>query len=295
MHCNIGGEKAQLNNLILSVGEEFVDLLDSKTITASNKRKLTGKTVVAVPPLFKDHLATPDETTDMKNEDTKPTEDLDPEVEDKNIDDPTASKDIDDPSKETEDKEDKEDVIVPVEDVDTEDKSDHTSGLSAAALSASLEAITASLATATTEKEALLGKVSRLEAKIAEKDSEIERQKTIATDSLSETKQAYAQQLLSNRMVLKKSDVTSIDSKEAYVEKLKEYADRSLDSLKDALSDLGPEIVESSKVLGVKSAQDFMNEDTLENPVANVTLETEDSELPDLPKSDLETLTNYIN
>ena len=302
IHCAGDGLTAEMDSLTLTVGSEFVDLLAGGSVTAKDKRKLTGKTVVAVSPSFNDHLINQEEdTTDMKDkEELKPDEEVKDEsqnTEEETTETPEARKESGESSTETNESEDQEDVVVPEKEDTEEEVSDHTSGLSSAALQASLEAVTAQLNEAKAEKENLQGKVSRLEAKIAEKDEEIERQKTITADSLAETKMAYAQQLLANRMILKKGDVNGIDSKKDYENKLSEYAERSLDSLKDALSDLGPEITEASAQNGIKTANDFMQEERLENPVANMkpTEEADSEEQEIVPElSPAEELDNYL-
>ena len=97
-------------------------------------------------------------------------------------------------------------------------------------------------------------------------------------------------------MFLAKSDVSSIDSKEDYEAKVKEYADRTLDSLKDALSDLGPEITARSKAVGVKTALDMVSSDKVENTVLNTPVDLTDGE-EDLvdAKSPEEELDNFMS
>jgi hypothetical protein len=302
MLCGGDGLSADLGSLVLGVGTEFVDLLAGGSVSSKDRRKLTGKTVVAVSPSFTDHLT---ETEPKENNmDTKKEGDLvdekepDADTKDtKNTDSTTASGDIGDDS--TQDKGDtkKEDVVVPDSEKPKDDTvSDHTSGLSSAALTASLEALTTKLSESAAEKETLLSKISRLEATLSEKDSELAAHKKTVADSLAEVKLAYSQQLLSSRMFLAKSDVSSIDSKEDYEAKVKEYADRTLDSLKDALSDLGPEITARSKAVGVKTALDMVSSDKVENTVLNTPVDLTDGE-EDLvdAKSPEEELDNFMS
>ena len=79
-------------------------------------------------------------------------------------------------------------------------------------------------------------------------------------------------------MVLQKSDVSSISTVEDYEAKLKEYAERSLDSLKDSLTDISTDLADCAKTLRIKTVKDFTSSSPVENPVANVTITDKDQD-----------------
>lgn len=286
-------DHASVDSLTLSVGTDFVDLLAGGSVTASDREKLTGKTIVAVSSIFNDQLE--DQNT-MDKENTPDPELEEPQGKDsQNTESSEAREDSADSSNAKDGKETTEGVTAPESTASDESStSDQTSTLTSAALTASLEALTEKLEKANAKEQELQGKVGRLEAQLAEKDEEVERQKAAAADALAEAKESYAQQLLSNRLILKKADTQGIDSKEAYDSKLLEYTERSLDSLKDAISDLGPEVAASAKALGVKTAKDFAADKPVDNPVNNTSSKSADSESKQ-PRTPKEELTNWVN
>ena len=294
MNCQ--GDQISMDSLTLSVGGEFVDLLSGGSVTSEDRKRLTGKTHVAVSASFTDHLANEDSKMDDNQKPEDDTEVKDQDKDNKNTSDSVASGAEGKDSNVEGDGEAKEGVEAPKPDASSSDSTSDNSSLSSEALQASVEALTKELKEAKTQRQEAEGKASRLEAQLSEKDSDIERQKTAAADSLKEAKTAYATQLLNNRMFLKKSDVSSVDSKESYEEALNKYQERSLDSLKDALSDLGPEVSEFQKSAGVKGAADFAKDKKVEAPVANTPVEGKDKQepAPSKPKTAREQLDNYI-
>ena len=149
------------------------------------------------------------------------------------------------------------------------------------------------LETLKTEKVEADSQINRLEAKLLEKDEEVTKAKTAATDSLTETKSALAGQLLTARLVLKKEDVTSISTKDEYPAKLTSFTERKLDSLKDSISDLSLEVASAMKSLGVKSAADFAA-DTIEDDVTSTATDSKETVVAPKPQSKDEALNSYF-
>lgn len=295
MTCAGDGLVASVDSLSLATRDASVDLLAGGAITSEERRQITGKTVVAVSPSFVDNVDDQD-SEDMTKQDATvdPTETKDQDAEDKNTDTSAASKGDGENSSSEKDGETKEGVVAP-ESKSSDKGSSDQGGISAEALAASVEALTAQLTAARKEAEESASKATRLEAQLAERDAEIDRQKTAAADALTETKGALARQLMSDRLLLQKADVSAIDSSEAYDEKLAEFAERSLDSLKDALEDLKLEVAEAAKKVGVKSPSDFAKGAPVENPVKNTPAPSKDKEEePKAPKTKRQALESLI-
>ena len=289
MEC-FNGSSASVNSMTLSMGSDsVVNLLAGTYDSAKDRRTLTGKTIVAVSPLFTDLLQDQQEEEDM----TKITGSDEDQALKETIDVDAASDTSKDNSKNDDGSEKKEGVVAPEIKTTIEDKSDQI-GLSDMALTASLEAVTIQLETLKTEKAEADSKINRLEAKLLEKDEEISRAKTSATDSLTETKSALAGQLLTSRLVLKKEDVASINTKDEYIAKLASFTERKLDSLKDSISDLYLEVASAMKSMGVKSAADFAA-DTIEDDVTSTAIVLEQKAVAKKPKSKDEALKSFFD
>jgi hypothetical protein len=248
---------------------ETIDLISSphhSSITASDRKKLTGKVIVAASPLFKNKT---EEGDNMPNDDTAAdtetkTEDA---VETKTTDTKVTSDGDSQPNQDAEDTEPKEDVTVPkVEAPKTDGQANDD--LDNTVLAASLKAMTVQIKSVEVERDSKASEVERLKGQIVEKDAELERVKTNATDSLTELKGNLAHQLLDSKLFLCKTDVADVQDAEAYKLKLQEYSERTTDSLKDALSDLSIEIVEFKSKKGITVAK-AASETKVENPVSN--------------------------
>lgn len=293
MEC-FDDSSTSVNSMTLSVGaDSVVDLLAGSYNSAKDRKTLTGKTIIAVSPLFTD-LIQDQQTQEQDMTDTKDPANADNKLENKETTEESAASDTSvDNSDNDGSSKGKEGVVAPVTEAKVEGKSDQ-SVLSDKALNASLEAVTAQLETLKTEKAEADSKITRLEAQLAEKDEEIDRQKTIATDSLTETKTALAGQLLTSRLILGKADVVSIDSKDAYQEKLNAYSERKTDSLKDSLSDLSIEVAEAMKKMGVKSSADFAA-DSIDDDVTSTATESKTVVEAPKPKSKDEALKSFLD
>lgn len=293
MEC-FSDSAASVNSMSLSTGSDsIVDLLAGSHDSAKDRKTLTGKTIVAVSPLFTDLLQDQQEEEDMSKK-NKSEDNKDETLEEKETPDANAASEAsEDNSNKDGSSEEEEGVVAPVTEAKVNAESDQ-SGLSEKAITASLEAVTAQLETLKTEKAEADSQITRLEAKLLEKDEEVTKAKTAATDSLTETKAALAGQLLTARLVLSKEDVTSISTKDEYEAKLASFTERKLDSLKDSISDLSLEVAAAMKKLGVKSSADFAA-DTIEDDVTSTATDSKEKVVAPKPKTKDEALNSYFN
>lgn len=285
---------ASVNSMSLSVGaDSVVDLLAGSYNSAKDRKTLTGKTIIAVSPLFTD-LIQDQQIQEQDMTDKNKSDNTDKELENKEIPgEPAVSGTPEDNSDQLKSDKNKEGVVAPESKAKVNVESDQ-SGLSDKALTASLEAVTAQLETLKTEKAEADSKITRLEAQLVEKDEEIDRQKTIATDSLSETKTALAGQLLTSRLILGKADVASIESKDEYNEKLNAFSERKLESLKDSLSDISIEVAQAMKKMGIKTSADFAA-DSIDDTVTSTASDKKETPVARKPKSKDEALNTLLN
>ena len=289
MEC-FSDSSVSVNSMTLSMGSNsVVNLLAGSHDSAKDRKTLTGKTIVAVSPLFTDLLQDQQEEEDMTN--TIESEDNKDENKE-TTDDSAASATSEDNSNNDGGSKEEEGVIAPVTEAKVNAKSDQ-SAISDKALTASLEAVTDQLETLKTEKAEADSQITRLEAKLLERDEEVDKAKTAATDSLTETKSALAGQLLTSRLVLGKEDVTSISTKDEYEAKLISFTERKLDSLKDSISDLSLEVATAMKKMGVKSSADFAA-DIIEDDVTSTATDSKESFVAPKPKSKDEALNSYF-
>lgn len=243
-------EEGRLGNLMLvdSAGKQSVNLLASHShaaVTSEDRKALTGKTIIAVSPLFNDAKETTmsDKTTDTNVDDeTKVNDDV--VVTSDNTDEPNQDKKVDDP---------KEGVVAP-KDSSTDSTATAILGLTSEVLSESLSAMTAAKKVVEAERTSLTSEVERLKGELANKNEEIELQKTSTTDALSKLKLSQASQLLDSRLILAKLDVTDVKDADSYKAKCDEYAERTADSLSDSLKDLQAEMLEFKEKRGITTA-----------------------------------------
>lgn len=251
---------AYVNELILVDGDNEVNLMASaikNRVSATDRKKLTGKTVVAVSPNFDitklQSLANEDkEMTDQKT----------------NTDATAASNASAKPASADETVIKKEDVVVP-EGSDKSDKAGNNGALSDAAIKTSIEVLSKALSEAKTALDESKSENDRLKSTLKDKDSEIERVRASEAATLVDLKTSYAANLLNTQILLKKPSVAGVKDAESFAEKLKEYSTRSVDSLKDSVKDLSLELSAEKETAGVRSIRDAIAEKKVESPVAN--------------------------
>lgn len=258
-------EEGRLGNLLLvdSVGEHSVNLVASPlhaAVTVEDRKVLTGKTIVAVSPLFSDVKG--NTMSDKKTDDTK--------VDDKTKDNDDVAKtsgNDDEPNQDKKVDDSKEGVVAPKNDT-TDSTATATPSLSAEVLGESLAALTTAKKTVEAERNTLTSEVERLKGELAKKSEEIESQKTATTDALTKLKLSYASQLLDTRLILGKLDVTDVKDPDSYKAKCDEYAERTSDSLSDSLKDLQAEMIEFKEKKGI-TASVLTEGNPIDNPVDN--------------------------
>jgi len=275
MKCAGDSLLATMDSLQITNGQNSVDLMEP--ITARDRRMLTGKTIVAISPSFDSSSMGEGDTMTEKDEVVDETVDKTEDNGDTVASDATADGKSDQSKT---DSEGKEDVVVP----QSEDKADADTGdsnvstLSPGVLQTSLEAVTKELEGAKNEKNELTSEIERLKASLKEKDDEITRVREGAQDSLNEVKLAYARQLLTDRLVLGKSDVKGIDDGDGFKTQVDKYAERTLESLKDSLEDLKQELIDHCKGRGIFNSVEAIGGKPVDNPSANVPVKDKEEE-----------------
>jgi hypothetical protein len=292
IHCDGDDMIASIDSLVLSDGNEHVDLMASRRkrrISSKDRELLTGKTIVAVGPYFDKSLIL-DDTSQLDQDNVKVEaltilgeekqmkeqevlHDSSEEVKEEQtntIDTPASSVDSQEEPVEALEESSQEGVVAP-ETVESNDKAcESEPSLSDDALRASLEALTKSLKEAEADKSNLSAELERTKGAVKGKEEEIERVRLMHQDALSELKTAYSSTLLNTRMTLSKADVSHVSSKEDFEKQLEIYVSRSLDSLKDSISDLAPELSEHGSKNGfVSFVASTVAEDKVESPVSN--------------------------
>jgi len=301
IHCDGEDMIASIDELVLSDGNEYVDLMASRRkrrVSSKDKELLTGKTIVAVSPIFDVSLLEDKETNEevnvkaltdlgeqevMKN--TEVLQDPPEEIQEDNTDTvntPARSADSQEEPVEASEDSPQEGVVAPEKTDSDEETSNSETSLSDQAMKASLEALTKSLKEVEADKKNLTAELERTKGSVKEKEEEVERVRQMHQDALTELKNAFATTLLNTRLTLGKSDVSHISSREDFEKQLETYASRSLDSLKDSILDLGPEISDRASRDGRKSfVASTVAEDKVESPVSNKSAKKEiDSKTP---------------
>lgn len=279
-----------LNELFLtdSTGEEIVKLVaegDHTSVTSEDRRRLTGKSIIAVGPNFaineieeiamtkKDNVVLDDETKNTDSDKTR-EEAVDP---------------ID--AEETKD-ESQEDVVVPEDKTKDSEADGNKTGLSDEEVRAGYKALAAQTSTLESKVTDQDSEIKRLKGQCAEKDKEIADLQEVGATAQADLKDSYSRMLLDARMILGKGDVSEIKTSEDYATKLVELGDRSLDSLKDSISDLTPELVSFKASRGI--AGDLVEGKPVENPVVNANVEDKEDEEETKPKTRRQLLEDVI-
>jgi archaellum component FlaC len=289
MKC--AGDKllANVEQLILSSDSgEGISLLsgpDKQSVTSGDRRKLTGKTIVAISPLFNHGLLDEDEESEM-DKDSNTTEDVE---KTKNTSDADASKDQKDESADSTTKKDSKEGVEAPKDTSSEEGTDMDDEVK----DASLKALAKSVKDAEKQLEEKDSKIERLENTIRSKDEEIENIRKEATDAKAELKESYATTLLSNRIVLRKADVQGVKDAATWKEKLEQFSSRSLDSLKDAIADLAPEMSAANEAKGIPTPGSIAEDKKVSNPVSNKKPSKEPEKRK--PKSKEDKLKSFLN
>lgn len=277
---------ADVGSLVLTDGEDEINLVTNKRkVAAIDRERLTGKAIVAVSPKFK--------LKSLANEDTTMTSTANADKT-KNTEDVTASDTQGKPAQAPASKDNQEGVVAPdnTKDVGKDAGSLSTKDSKEIAFDAMAKSLEEAQASVTETK----AEVERTKVALADKNAEIERLRKDNAELLTSLKHTYASNLLNTQILLKKPSVASVKDSESFDAKLKEYAERSLDSLKDSVKDLSIELASLKDGLGLKTTADLVAATKLSNPTANVgeDKEDKDSETFD-PTSKTQALTNYFD
>ncbi len=251
-------------------------------VTVADKEELTGKILVAVSPNFND------KQYEASNKETSMTK----TTEQKNTATGAASADGGTPTQAGKTNDSKEGVVAP-ENSGNATQTVGTATLSDKAGQLAIEAMAKSLEDATHQAKEAKDELERLRGTLKDKDAEIEKLRVNGATMLADMKQSYANMLLNTQLLLKKPVVSTVKDQTAFDAKLKEYSERSVDSLKDSLKDLTPELSALKDTLGVRSITDLVSDKKLDNVVANVATEVSDKKIEVVSKRDaLETFLN---
>ena len=142
--------------------------------------------------------------------------------------------------------------------------------LDPAVLSASLEALTRERERMQKELVAATAKITTLEKTVETKSSEIERLSQAQSDMQVEMSKALATALASVRAQLKKPDAAGLDSSEKFSDYSEKLSKRSVDSLKDSLSDLILELANadtSEQPNDAVQTKDIVSQDKVTSPI----------------------------
>lgn len=252
---------AKVKTLVLTDGETEVDLLAGlkSRVTANERKLLTGKTVVAVSPLFdasKNKFTKTEETSMTKVQ----------EENNKNIANAASVSDSN-PAQATSTNNSQEGVVAPKNDL--QKVSTGNSGLSETDSLAVVKSLTSSLQVAEAEAKDAKAEAARLQTALKDKEGEIETlRKQLATQN-SDIKNAYATVLINSQLFLKKSIVSPVKDLESYNNKLADYAGRSVESLKDSVRDLSVEMLENKDFSVLKTTKELVADKKIESPAAN--------------------------
>lgn len=254
--------------LMLTDGISEVPLIRSsikEQVTANDRQKLTGKTIVAVSPKFrKDKIESlANEETTMK-ENTKETTVA-----------ATASNGDSTTTQANQDKGKSEGVIA--SDKAKSDTKEVVKGVDSEKVDRiALQAMADSLEASQTEATEAKAELERSKASLKDKEVELDKLRKDLTTVMADLKQSYAHNLLSAQMMLKKPTVVGIKDEESFNVKLNEYAARTTESLQDSLKDLAPELTSLRENLGLKTTATLVSQDKMDNPVANKTADVKD-------------------
>jgi hypothetical protein len=145
------------------------------------------------------------------------------------------------------------------------------SKLDSAVLSASLEALTKEREKMQQDLSTASTKITSLEKTIETKTSEIERLTKAQMDMQVEMSKALATALASVRAQLKKPDAAGLDSVEKFSDYSEKLSKRSVDSLKDSLTDLILELANAKgqvkEASDAKSINQIVSQDKVTSPI----------------------------
>jgi hypothetical protein len=256
---------SKVKTLILSDGENDVDLLvgTKSTVTAKDRKKLTGKTIIAVSPLFD---ASKYEETFQEDSSMTKVED---KSEIKNTSASAASAGSGDPAQATSVKDSKEGVVAPENASKNTSNVGDSGGLSEKDSLAVVKSLNKSLEAAEAQAAEAKAESARFQTALKDKEAEVETLRKQTANQLADLKTAYAKMLLNTQIVLKKSTSASVKDAESYNKKLAEYAERSIDSLRDSVADLSIEMVELKDFTVIKTVKDLVSDKRVESPAAN--------------------------
>lgn len=199
-----------VTSLVLKDAEGSRELLsDTKETTNIENRKYKSAEV-GVGPSFEDPFSVNTDVTRVGNQ-------ADPEA----VEGPAKPKTSE-----------KKEIVV--------DKTDDKKELSL--LRESLESMSEKNKNLTKELETTKSEVDRLTSTVSEKDEKINKLQEKLVDQQADMSQVLAESYLNTRFILNKPDTIGIESKEDFDEAVKKYASRSVDSLKDSIEDLVPEL-----------------------------------------------------
>lgn len=285
LYCEDKEMWASVDSLVLSDGSELVDLTATKSrrrVSSEDRKKLTGKSIIAVSPIFNiygegDDMNTLKEdllevSTEVDTEEpTTSNRDQQTKIKENTPDEVASLDGSEETPEETIEEDQQEGVEAPAEETqeDSEESGSEVS-LSDDALRASVEALTKSLKDAQVERTNLSTELERAKNTISDKEEENGRIRAAHNDTIAELKEAYATTLLNSRIFLKKKDVAHVKDDESFKGQIEKYVVRSIDSLKDSISDLTSELSEHN---GKQTAKPFaaskVAEEKVESPVSN--------------------------
>lgn len=257
--------ESSIGSLVLcdSVTKKSIQLVKSKDkeqITAADREELTGKILVAVSPNFNN------KPYEASNKDSSMTKTV---TETKNTIESAASVDSGQPTQASKTNDSKEGVVAP-ENKSNAPQTVGTATLSDKAEKLAIEAMAKSLEEANHRAKEASDELERTKSTLKDKDAEIEKLRLNVATQLADMKQSYATTLLNTQLLLKKPIVSTVKDQEAFDAKLKEYSERSVDSLKDSIKDLTPELSALKDSLGVRSTSDLVKDKKIDNVTANI-------------------------
>lgn len=274
---------SNIGSLILSDGKskglQLIKGVIQDQVTAVDRKELTGKTIIAVSPNFKVKQNELHKESSMK-------------TETKNTDVSAASTDVGQPTQASKANDSKEGVVAP-EKTSNASQTVGAATLSDKAKDIAIETMAKSLEDANRLAKEAQDELGRVKLTLKDKDAEIEQLRVNGAQLVADMKQSYANMLLNTQLLLKKPLVASVKDQEGFDGKIKEYSERSVDSLKDSLKDLVPEMSALKDSIGIRTTTKLVEDKKIENVVANSGANTKDKETEGVSKKHaLETFLN---
>jgi len=264
IHCK-EEDMLTIFDVSLSDGFKSVQLLETEeytSVSSEDRKELTGKTIISTSPHFKvkeqksmeSNNKDQDKDLDKQNKSVDDSQNKDKtsseeNTDNKNITDTKTSGDSnksDDQS--NSDTNAMEGVVAPEQgnsgDNDQEDVED---------------------ATPKVDKE-LSAKIARLEKDVKDKEEELTRVRNSLSEKDTELKKALATNLVYTKVFLKKPDVSSVKNSEEMDALITKYSERSIESLKDSITDLAPELINQKGIVKF-SAKELLSKSSPDKPV----------------------------